>query len=188
METRHTISATFARQQPLISIRPISAEETYALRQAVLWPNKPLSYVQLPDDLVGQHFGAFVSNNHDDNDNGNRNDNRDGSDGSDGSNSSSNGKQQNSEELVSIISLFDDGSGAARFRKFATAQLWQGKGVGSALLSYTIEAAARNGATSIWCDARQSALGFYQRFGMSGEGEVFFKGEVPYLRMSRALP
>ncbi|KAI1801307.1 GCN5-like N-acetyltransferase [Daldinia bambusicola] len=177
MESRHTIPVTFTRKQPLISIRPISAEDTYALRQAVLWPNKPLSYVQLPDDLDGQHFGAFVSNNNDDNDEEHN------------KNSSSRDSKQNPEEsLVSIISLFDDGSGAARFRKFATAQLWQGKGVGSALLSYTIEAAARNGATSIWCDARQSALGFYQRFGMSGEGEVFFKGEVPYLRMSRALP
>ncbi|KAI1472917.1 GCN5-like N-acetyltransferase [Daldinia caldariorum] len=181
MESRHTIPATFTHKQPLISIRPISAEDTYALRQAVLWPNKPLSYVQLPDDPDGQHFGAFVSNNNDDNDAERNN--------SSSSSSSRDSKQQNSEEsLVSIISLFDDGSGAARFRKFATAQLWQGKGVGSALLSYTIEAAARNGATSIWCDARQSALGFYERFGMSGEGEVFFKGEVPYLRMSRALP
>ncbi|KAI0847282.1 GCN5-like N-acetyltransferase [Daldinia vernicosa] len=178
METRHIIPATITQQQPLISIRPISAKDTYALRQAVLWPNKPLTYVQLPDDIFGQHFGAFVSNG----------DNSDANNNGEDSCDSRDGKQYSGELLVSIISLFDDGSGAARFRKFATAQLWQGKGVGSALLSYTIEAAARKGATSIWCDARQSALGFYQRFGMSGEGEVFFKGEVPYLRMSRALP
>ncbi|KAI0113144.1 hypothetical protein F4814DRAFT_420708 [Daldinia grandis] len=159
METRHIIPATIiTRQQPLISIRPISAKDTYALRQAVLWPNKSLSYVQLPDDLVGQHFGAFVSNSNDGDANHTGEDNCDSCDSRDS-------KQNPEESLVSIISLFDDGSGAARFRKFATAQLWQGKGVGFALLSYTIEAAARKGATSIWCDARQSAL-----------------------RMSRALP
>ncbi|RYP89335.1 hypothetical protein DL769_000090 [Monosporascus sp. CRB-8-3] len=145
------------KQQPL-TIRAISASETYALRHAVLWPHKPMSYVQLPDDAAGQHFGAFVP--------------------SDGA----------SEELVSIISLFIDGNGESRFRKFATATSWQGKGIGSALLAYTIEAAAKTGARSIWCDARQSALPFYERFGMNSEGEVFLKGEVPYLRMSKTLP
>ncbi|OTA59618.1 GCN5-like N-acetyltransferase [Hypoxylon sp. EC38] len=154
MEPRHTITSLTPQRLP-INVRPISAAETYALRHTVLWPNKPLSYVQLPDDETGQHFGAFID----------------------------------PKKLISIISLFiDEECGEARFRKFATAPAWQGKGVGSALLAYTIEAAARKGATSIWCDARQSALGFYQRFGMSGEGEVFFKGEVPYLRMSRTLP
>ncbi|KAF3061570.1 putative gnat family protein [Daldinia childiae] len=158
METRHIIPTTITQQQPLISIRPISAKDTYALRQAVLWPNKPLSYVQLPDDIFGQHFGAFISNNNDSDANNNG---EDSCNSCNSSNSRDSSKQNPEELLVSIISLFDDGSGAARFRKFATAQLWQGKGVGSALLSYTIEAAARKGATSIWCDARQSALGFY---------------------------
>ncbi|KAI4862741.1 GCN5-like N-acetyltransferase [Hypoxylon rubiginosum] len=155
-EPHHTTPA-FARQPVTVTVRPISAAETYALRHAVLWPDKPMAYVQLPDDLDGQHFGAFT-----------------------------NGSP--AEELVSIISLFIDDSGEARFRKFATAPDWQGKGTGTALLKYTIEAAVKLGATSIWCDARQSALGFYRRFGMSGEGAVFFKGEVPYLRMSRPLP
>ncbi|RYP25828.1 hypothetical protein DL767_008251 [Monosporascus sp. MG133] len=145
------------KHQPL-AVRAISASETYALRHAVLWPHKPMSYVQLPEDASGQHFGAFVAS------------------------------DDASEELVSIISLFIDGNGAARFRKFATAASWQGKGIGSALLAYTMEAAAKTGARSIWCDARQSALPFYERFGMNSEGEVFFKGEVPYLRMSKGLP
>ncbi|KAI1845832.1 hypothetical protein JX265_013519 [Neoarthrinium moseri] len=89
-------------------------------------------------------------------------------------------------ELVSVISLFPDGE-SARFRKFATAAPWQGKGVGSALLQHTIAAARQTGAGSIWCDARSSALPFYQRFGMQAEGDTFYKGEVPYLLMRRAL-
>lgn len=91
-------------------------------------------------------------------------------------------------EPISIISLFIDiKTGEARFRKFATAVPWQGKGIGSALLAHTIEAAVQAGAKSIWCDARQSALPFYEKFGMGAEGEVFFKGDVPYLRMSKRL-
>lgn len=41
-------------------IRPVAAADTYALRQQVLWPDRPLSYVQLPDDADGRHYGAFV--------------------------------------------------------------------------------------------------------------------------------
>ena len=42
-----------------MTIQPITATQTYALRHAVLWPGRPLAYVQLPDDAAGQHFGAF---------------------------------------------------------------------------------------------------------------------------------
>ncbi|KAI1080800.1 acyl-CoA N-acyltransferase [Whalleya microplaca] len=152
-------TATQRPDAPIIRI--IAASETYPLRHAVLWPHKSVDYVKLPDDESGQHFGAFIT--------------------------TAPSTNEATEELVSIISLFIDEHGEARFRKFATASPWQGQGVGSALLTYTIEAAAKAGAKSIWCDARQSALGFYQRFGMEAEGEVFFKGEVPYLRMSRTL-
>ncbi|MCB2407183.1 GNAT family N-acetyltransferase [Hymenobacter lucidus] len=40
-------------------IRPITAAETYPLRHAVLWPNKPYDYVQVENDAAGYHFGAF---------------------------------------------------------------------------------------------------------------------------------
>ncbi|ORY58706.1 N-acetyltransferase GCN5 [Pseudomassariella vexata] len=138
-------------QQPFI--RPILPADTHALRHAVLWPDKPISYVQLAEDEDGQHFGAFIE-----------------------------------DELVSVISMFIDDAGEARFRKFATATSWQGKGIGSKLLDYTIAAAAKTGTASIWCDARTSALPFYLRFGMEVEGEVFHKGGVPYLKLSRTLP
>ncbi|RZK57943.1 MAG: GNAT family N-acetyltransferase, partial [Hymenobacter sp.] len=39
-------------------IQPITAAQTYGLRHAVLWPTKPLDYIKLPDDDLGQHFGA----------------------------------------------------------------------------------------------------------------------------------
>ncbi|KAK7749076.1 hypothetical protein SLS62_008471 [Diatrype stigma] len=175
----------------ILTIRSIPASETYTLRHAVLWPHKPLSYVQLPDDADGQHFGAFISATAAD---------TTGSGGKHGGGEKTIGEarandkdrdESSSSEPVSIISLFiaegGDGEKQARFRKFATAASSQGKGIGSALLAHTIEAAARAGAKTIWCDARQSALPFYRRFGMDAAGEVFFKGDVPYLRMSKRL-
>jgi GNAT superfamily N-acetyltransferase len=134
-------------------IRPISAEETFPLRHSVLWPDKPPSYVQLPDDATGQHFGAFIN-----------------------------------DKVVSVISLFiDSETNEARFRKFATAPEWQGKGIGSALLRHTIDAATRDGAKAIWCDSRRSAEAFYGKFGFEVEGDEFFKGEIPYVKLRKVL-
>jgi GNAT superfamily N-acetyltransferase len=48
-------------EQLAMTIQPIEAAQTYALRHAVLWPDKLLAYVQLPDDDAGQHLGAFVA-------------------------------------------------------------------------------------------------------------------------------
>jgi predicted GNAT family N-acyltransferase len=89
-------------------------------------------------------------------------------------------------QLVSVVSLFLDGN-EARFRKFATAINQQGKGYGSALLKQVFIEAKQLGATSIWCDARQSATAFYQKFGMETSGNPFLKEDVAYIKMSVQL-
>ncbi|MBC6990768.1 GNAT family N-acetyltransferase [Hymenobacter sp. BT491] len=91
------------------------------------------------------------------------------------------------EELVSVISLFLEGD-EARFRKFATQPDCQRQGIGSALLTHTMQEARRLGARTIWCDARAEAAAFYHRFGMAVEGERFYKGPIPYVRMRKGLP
>jgi GNAT superfamily N-acetyltransferase len=40
-------------------IRTIHYEETYPLRHAVLWPDKPFDYVKVGNDAEGHHYGAF---------------------------------------------------------------------------------------------------------------------------------
>jgi len=42
-----------------ITIRAIRPEDTYPLRHAVLWPDRPLEYVRIEEDNEGFHFGAF---------------------------------------------------------------------------------------------------------------------------------
>ncbi len=141
-----------SNEQLTFQLQPIAAAQTYDLRHAVLWPDKPAAYVQLPDDDAGQHFGAFVAG-----------------------------------ELRAVISLFVTPAGEARFRKFATEPAWQGRGLGTALLRHTMQAARAQGAHTLWCDARQNTLPFYQRFGLAPEGDVFYKGDIPYLRLRCAL-
>ena len=89
-------------------------------------------------------------------------------------------------ELVAVISLFVT-QATARFRKFATRPDRQGQGIGSALLRHVFEEARRLGATRIWCDARRDSAGFYARFGLHPEGEIFYKDTVAYMRMAAAL-
>tara|TARA_R110002051_G_scaffold79146_1_gene142854 strand:+ start:1593 stop:2006 length:414 start_codon:yes stop_codon:yes gene_type:complete len=40
-------------------IKSIPPEVTWPLRQAVMWPDKPLDYIKLPKDHQGMHFGLF---------------------------------------------------------------------------------------------------------------------------------
>ncbi|KAI5865977.1 GCN5-like N-acetyltransferase [Durotheca rogersii] len=180
-----------------VSIRPIAASETYPLRHAVLWPSQPASYVQLPEDVEGQHFGAFG-------DAASRGGEDVGAPSTTAAAAAAAEPRDEEDEedeadvpqrLVSVISLFVDAARReARFRKFATAPAWQGRGVGSALLAHALDAAARAGAARISCDARLSALAFYRRFGLEapapaedGLPAVFFKGDVPYVRLEKSL-
>ena len=43
----------------MLTIQPITPEQTYSLRHSVLWPDKPLEYVKVEDDATGHHFGMF---------------------------------------------------------------------------------------------------------------------------------
>ena len=44
-----------------IEIKQITATETLEIRHEVMWPNKPLAYVELANDKNGKHFGLFVN-------------------------------------------------------------------------------------------------------------------------------
>lgn len=44
-------------------IKKIPYKDTLAIRHKVMWPNKPLEYVQLPNDANGSHFGLFIKGN-----------------------------------------------------------------------------------------------------------------------------
>lgn len=46
-------------QKKMIEIRQIIAAETWQLRHKVMWPNKPLEFVILPNDEYGFHYGLF---------------------------------------------------------------------------------------------------------------------------------
>ncbi|TDQ25439.1 GNAT family N-acetyltransferase [Tenacibaculum caenipelagi] len=42
-------------------IKQISSSETLQIRHKVMWPNKPIEYVKLPNDENARHFGLFIN-------------------------------------------------------------------------------------------------------------------------------
>jgi GNAT superfamily N-acetyltransferase len=153
-----------------VHILPITAEDTYPLRHQVLWPHKSLSAVHLPSDSTSIHLGAFA----------------DEEIGSSAKHSPIGviticlSKRENKLPLPTE-------EVEAQFRKFAVAPEWQGRGVGSKLLEHAAVVARDAGARTMWCDARTSALPFYQRCSMQTEGSPFMRKEVEYVKMRRVL-
>lgn len=146
-----------------IRISPVSAEQTHNLRHTVLWPERPISFIRLPEDDCGQHFGAFSTS-------------------------------SNPQLLVGVISLFTIPSAehtsslpSARFRKLCVLPSHQSQGIGSQLVRHAINISAEASMTSIWCDARATALSFYRRLGFEPEGESFDKSGVEYIITRRHL-
>jgi GNAT superfamily N-acetyltransferase len=68
-----------------------------------------------------------------------------------------------------------------QLRGMAVDPAWQGRGVGAALL----QAVTRDVAEPMWCNARQSALGFYRRAGWRETSGTFqVEGVGPHRRMT----
>ncbi len=90
------------------------------------------------------------------------------------------------DKIVSVISLFV-ANDIAQFRKFATEISEQNKGYGSVLLNHIIEESVKNNVKTLWCNARVSALGFYENFGFGAVSETWIDNEIEYVKMERVL-
>ena len=60
-----------------------------------------------------------------------------------------------------------------RLRGMATAPEYQGRGLSSALLKTAFPVIKQNQCTLLWCNAREKAIGFYQKVGFVADGEAF---------------
>ncbi|WP_235938602.1 GNAT family N-acetyltransferase [Thalassotalea algicola] len=90
------------------------------------------------------------------------------------------------EILVCVASIYVD-KNKARLRKFATDTSYQGQGVGSIMLNHIVQYLKKIQTEFFWCDARESALGIYQKLGMKKCSERFYKADVAYFKMELAL-
>lgn len=83
------------------------------------------------------------------------------------------------DKLIAIISLFRKGDDF-QFRKFAVEPGYQGKGIGTEILTYITNFAKAEGGKTIWCNARLSAIDFYLKYGFHQTGKLFARNGFDY--------
>ena len=69
-----------------------------------------------------------------------------------------------------------------RLRKLAIAPDYRTAGIGSKLVLFGAQAMKRDGLNELWCDARQSACGFYEKLGFVVSDDVFYKSDIAYVK------
>ena len=80
----------------------------------------------------------------------------------------------------------EGGPGAWRIRGMATAPAARGRGAGAAVLDALVSHALGNGATRVWCNARDAARAFYERSGFRVVSDEFEVPEIgPHYVMER---
>jgi GNAT superfamily N-acetyltransferase len=88
--------------------------------------------------------------------------------------------------LVGVISLFQHET-VFQFRKLGVLPEFQKMGIGNSLLNRVEEYALLEGGTSIWCNARVSAIGFYMKAGYAHTGKLFSKNGFDYQILEKRL-
>lgn len=124
--------------------------QTHALRHSVLRPHQPLGEMVYPGDDLGStiHLAAYASHGV-------------------------------SPVPIGIVTMsverfpVDPCEGDYRLRGMAVDPGYRGRGVGMALLRAGLDAAREAGGQRVWCNARMSAIGFYERMGMIRIGPPF---------------
>ncbi|MGK0270416.1 MAG: ribosomal protein S18 acetylase RimI-like enzyme [Cocleimonas sp.] len=143
-------------------------QDTLAIRQEVLWPDKSQDFCRVEGDEDALHFGVILDYD-----------------------------SLADKKLICVASIYPDpihvnntdtrknnnNHKGAHLRKFATLVSYQKRGIGSLVIRHIIDQLKAQNSTYLRCDTRESALAFYQRFGFTVEGSRFYKGDIPYFKM-----
>ena len=130
----------------MIEIRKISAEQTFAVRHPVLRKGKPIESCHFDGDDLGttQHFGLYEFN-----------------------------------KIEGVISLFENNNPLfedkhqGQIRGMAVLENNQGKGFGRQLVEHSEKVMKLQNVSLIWFNAREKAVGFYQKMGYEIVGNSF---------------
>lgn len=130
----------------MIDIRKISAQESFIVRHPVLRNGKPIESCYFEGDELDttQHFGFFEN-----------------------------------DKLEGVISLFENNNPLfqdkfqAQIRGMAVLENNQGNGFGRLLVSHSEQILKAQNVNLIWFNARENAVGFYQKMGYEIIGKSF---------------
>lgn len=132
-----------------IEIREISAEQTRVVRQCVLRPHQAAHELVYPGDDADEsfHLGAVRG-------------------------------VGDEEQVLAILSMYsapkpESEAHAWRIRGMASLDEVRGMGFGRTLVEVARDRVWASERAPIWCNARESAFGFYEKLGFVIEGGIF---------------
>ena len=91
------------------------------------------------------------------------------------------------DELIGCCILTKIEEGTLRLRQMAVQKKLQGKGIGDSILSFAENIARDKGYKKIVMHARDSAIGFYEKFGYSVKSDLFTEVNLPHHIMEKSL-
>jgi ribosomal protein S18 acetylase RimI-like enzyme len=89
--------------------------------------------------------------------------------------------------LIGCLVLVPLADGIIKMRQVAVAPEGQGQGVGRSLTEFAESLARSRSFKRMTLHARETAIGFYERLGYHGVGEIFEEVTIPHLEMQKEL-
>jgi N-acetylglutamate synthase-like GNAT family acetyltransferase len=91
------------------------------------------------------------------------------------------------DEMLGCCILTPLDSDTLRLRQMAVQKNLQGKGIGESIMNFAENLARDKGYKTLMMHARDTAIGFYERFGYKVKGDSFIEVNVPHHIMEKRL-
>src|SRR6187401_3507793 len=91
------------------------------------------------------------------------------------------------DELLGCCILTNMKNGCARLRQMAVQKNMQGKGIGESMVTFAENLARDKGFKTLTMHARDTAIGFYEKYGYKVKGEQFIELNIPHHIMEKRL-
>jgi len=91
------------------------------------------------------------------------------------------------DRLTGVCILTPYEAAGFKLRQMAVSETARGSGTGAALLKAAESTAREKGGVRIVLEARQTARGFYERFGYKAYGGEFIQVTIPHIMMDKTL-
>lgn len=91
------------------------------------------------------------------------------------------------DEMMGCCILTNTGNGCVRLRQMAVQKNVQGKGIGESLMRFAENIARDKGYKTLTMHARDTALGFYEKYGYKVIGDQFTEINIPHHIMEKKL-
>jgi len=91
------------------------------------------------------------------------------------------------DEMMGCCILTDTKDGCVRLRQMAVQKNMQGKGIGESIITFAENLARDKGFKALTMHARDTAIGFYEKYGYKVKGDQFIEINIPHHIMEKRL-